>query len=204
MRFLEGSGSKLSGAAFVPAMSLRVLDLSECSTKRFPDAVGQLKQLRYLNASMFHGEFVPECITKLSNLIYLNLHGSNTSTLPKSIGELEKLMHHYRKTVFCRVPESSPCALFRAHDEDLLCRVSPEEHTAKKKHPGNLTLRRVPRASTRQTLIFAVCQPVGTRRTWITCGAHPSAVRGPHGRYCLPCARARHTANSHLRRVPVG
>ena len=111
---------------------------------------------------------------------------------------------HYRKTVFCRVPESSPCALFRAHDEDLLCRVSPEEHTAKKKHTGNLTLRRVPRASTRQTLIFAVCQPVGTRRTWITCGAHPSAVRGPHGRYCLPCARARHTANSHLRRVPVG
>jgi len=111
---------------------------------------------------------------------------------------------HYRKTVFCRVPESSPCALFRAHDEDLLCRVSPEEHTAKKKHTGNLTLRRVPRASTRQTLLFAVCQPVGTRRTWITCGAHPSAVRGPHGRYCLPCARARHTANSHLRRVPVG
>jgi len=111
---------------------------------------------------------------------------------------------HYRKTVFCRVPESSPCALFRAHDEDILCRVSPEEHTANKKHTGNLTLRRVPRASTRQTLIFAVCQPVGTRRTWITCGAHPSAVRGPHGRYCLPCARARHTANSHLRRVPVG
>ena len=113
-------------------------------------------------------------------------------------------MSHYRKTVFCRVLESSPCALFRAHNEDLLCRVSPEEHTAKKKHTGNLTLRRVPRASTRQTLIFAVCQPVGTRRTWITCGAHPSAVRGPHGRYCLPCARARHTANSHLRRVPVG
>ena len=111
---------------------------------------------------------------------------------------------HYRKMVFCRMPESSPCALFRAHDEDLLCRVSPEEHTAKKKHTGNLTLRRVPRASTRQTLLFAVCQPVGTRRTWITCGAHPSAVRGPHGRYCLPCARARHTANSHLRRVPVG
>ena len=111
---------------------------------------------------------------------------------------------HYRKTVFCRVPKSSPCVLFRAHDEDLLCRVSPEEHTAKKKHTGNLTLRRVPRASTRQTLIFAVCQPVDTRRTWITCGAHPSAVRGPHGRYCLPCARARHTANSHLRRVPVG
>ena len=55
---------------------------------------------------------------------------------------------HYQKTVFCRVPESSLCALFRAHDEDLLCRVSPEEHTAKKKHTGNLTLRRVPRAST--------------------------------------------------------
>ena len=112
--------------------------------------------------------------------------------------------YHYRKTVFCRVPESSPCVLFRAHDEDLLCRGSPEEHTANKKHTGKLTIRRVPRASTRQTLIFAVCQPVGTRRTWITCGAHPSAVRGPHGRYCLPCARASHTANSHLRRGPVG
>ncbi|XP_039776656.1 disease resistance protein RGA2-like isoform X4 [Panicum virgatum] len=93
LRFLEGCRSKLSGAAFAPARSLRVLDLSECSIQRLPDSIGQLKQLRYLNAPKIQKEFVPECITELSNLIYLNLQGSRISCLPESIGELERLMH---------------------------------------------------------------------------------------------------------------
>jgi len=93
LRFLECYRSKLSGAAFAPARSLRILDLSECFIQRLPDSIGQLKQLRYLNAPKIQNEIVPECITKLSNLIYLNLQGSNITTLPKSIGELERLIH---------------------------------------------------------------------------------------------------------------
>ena len=112
-------------------------------------------------------------------------------------------------------PYSSPCAKGQ-HTANLdLRRGSASRHTANMDHvrgtpfcrQGGLTaviVCRVLGLGTRRTPIFAVGQSVGTRRTWITCGAHPSAVRGPHGRYCLPCARARHTANSHLRRVPVG
>jgi hypothetical protein len=93
LRFLEGCRSELSGAAFAPARSLLVLDLSECSIQRLPDSIGQLKQLRYLSAPEIQDEFVPECITNLLNLIYLNLQGSNIRALPKSIGELKSLMH---------------------------------------------------------------------------------------------------------------
>ncbi|CAL4984856.1 unnamed protein product [Urochloa decumbens] len=92
LRFLDSCRSKqLRGSAFAPARSLQVLDLSEC-LQRLPDSIGQLMQLRYLNASWIKDE-IPECITKLSNLIYLNLHGSNIGALPKSIGDLERLMH---------------------------------------------------------------------------------------------------------------
>ena len=87
------NSQKLCGAVFAPAVSLRVLDLSECFIQVLPDSIGQLKQSRYLIAPEIRDEIVPECITKLSNLIYLNLQGSNISTLPESIGELEKLMH---------------------------------------------------------------------------------------------------------------
>ena len=135
-----------------------------------------------LVASILHVSYATTAydVLEKNNLPRGLLPNGVKSYILKPDGKIEATLprESLRKTVFCRVPESSPCALFRAHDEDLLCRVSPEEHTAKKKHPGNLTLRRVPRASTRQTLIFAMGQPVGTRRTWITCGAHPSAVRG--------------------------
>ena len=66
LHFLEGYRSKLSGAAFAPARSLQVLDLSECFIQVLPDSIGQLKQLRYLNAPRIQDEFVPECITELS------------------------------------------------------------------------------------------------------------------------------------------
>ncbi|CAL4984816.1 unnamed protein product [Urochloa decumbens] len=93
LRFLDGCRSKLTAAAFAPAMFLRVLDLRECVIQRLPDSIGQLKQLRYLNAPGIRDEMNPECITKLSNLIYLSLQGSDIGALPKSIGELENLMH---------------------------------------------------------------------------------------------------------------
>ncbi|KAG2561512.1 hypothetical protein PVAP13_8KG164900 [Panicum virgatum] len=93
LRFLQGCRRKLSSAAFAPARSLRVLDLSECPIQRLPDSIGKLKELRYLIAPEIQDAIVPECITKLSNLVYLNLHGSNISALPKSIGKLERLLH---------------------------------------------------------------------------------------------------------------
>jgi len=42
LRFLEGCRSELSSAAFAPARSLLVLDLSECSIQRLPDSIGRL------------------------------------------------------------------------------------------------------------------------------------------------------------------
>lgn len=94
LRFLDCWRTELHGAAFEPAKSLRVLDLSECSIQKLPDAIGQLKQLRYLNAPRIRDRMVPECITKLSNLRYLSLCGSCAIlTLPDSIGEMEGLVY---------------------------------------------------------------------------------------------------------------
>nr|XP_051228272.1 putative disease resistance protein RGA4 isoform X2 [Lolium perenne] len=62
---------------------LRVLDLGECSIKKFPDSVEQLKQLRYLNAPRIQNRMFPKCITKLLKLNYLNLRGSSSiSAIP--------------------------------------------------------------------------------------------------------------------------
>jgi hypothetical protein len=94
LRFLDCCRTELSGAAFAPASSLQVLDLSECSIQKLPDSIGQLKQLRYLNAPEIRDQMVPECITKLSNLMYLSFHGSSTIlALPESIGQLEGLIY---------------------------------------------------------------------------------------------------------------
>ncbi|KAG0529536.1 hypothetical protein BDA96_05G106900 [Sorghum bicolor] len=93
LHFLECSGTALRGAAFAPATSLRVLDLSDCCSHKLPDSIGQLKELRYLNAPWTRDLQFPECITKLSHLIFLNLHGSDIEKIPESIGEMKDLRH---------------------------------------------------------------------------------------------------------------
>jgi len=50
LRFVDCRSTELHGAAFAPARSLRVLDLSECCSPKLPDSIGELKELRYLNA----------------------------------------------------------------------------------------------------------------------------------------------------------
>jgi hypothetical protein len=83
IRFLDSGKSELCNGAFLSAKYLRVLDLGECSIKKFPDSVEQLKQLRYLNAPRIQNRMFPKCITKLLKLNYLNLRGSSSiSAIP--------------------------------------------------------------------------------------------------------------------------
>jgi len=93
LRFLDCRSTELHGAAFAPARSLRVLDLSECCSPKLPDSIGELKELRYLNAPGTQDLQFPECITKLSHLIFLNLHGSDIEKIPESLGEMKDVMH---------------------------------------------------------------------------------------------------------------
>ena len=94
LRFMDCDKYELHDAAFSSAKSLRVLDLIECAIYTFADCIGQLKQLRYLNAPKVQDAKIPDSITKLSKLVYLNLHGSPTIlALPESIGEIEGLMY---------------------------------------------------------------------------------------------------------------
>nr|XP_045088283.1 putative disease resistance protein RGA1 [Aegilops tauschii subsp. strangulata] len=94
LRFLGCEEYKLHDAAFSSAISLRVLDLSECTIHNLAYCIGELKQLRYLNAPRIQDAKIPDSITKLSKLIYLNLHGSPTMlALPESIGEIEGLLY---------------------------------------------------------------------------------------------------------------
>ncbi|XP_037473795.1 putative disease resistance protein RGA3 isoform X2 [Triticum dicoccoides] len=94
LRFMDCDKYELHDAAFSSAKSLRVLDLSECAIYTLADCIGELKQLRYLNAPRVQDTKIPDSITKLSKLIYLNLRGSPTIlALPESIGEIEGLMY---------------------------------------------------------------------------------------------------------------
>ncbi|CAL5067344.1 unnamed protein product [Urochloa decumbens] len=94
LRFLDCWRIELYSAAFEPAESLRVLDLSECSIQKLPDSIGLLEQLMYLNAPSIRDRMVPECITKLSKLKYLSFRRSFAMiALPESIGEMEGLVH---------------------------------------------------------------------------------------------------------------
>jgi Leucine-rich repeat (LRR) protein len=93
LRFIHCRRTQLCGAAFAPANSLRVLDLSECHIQKLPESIGQLQQLRYLKAPEIQDGLIPNCITKLSELKYLDISGSEISALPESIGEMADLVH---------------------------------------------------------------------------------------------------------------
>uniref|UniRef100_A0ACD5TCZ5 Uncharacterized protein n=1 Tax=Avena sativa TaxID=4498 RepID=A0ACD5TCZ5_AVESA len=94
LRFMKCDKIKLHDAAFSPANSLRVLDLSECIIHKLPDSIGVLKQLRYLKAPGVQHTTIPDSITKLSKLMYLDIHGSTAIVeLPESIGDTEGLVY---------------------------------------------------------------------------------------------------------------
>jgi Leucine-rich repeat (LRR) protein len=74
--------------------SLRVLDLSKCSSRYLPASISKLRQLKYLSAAGMQHETIPKYITELSKLVYLNLSGSSKiSKLPDSVNKLRSLLH---------------------------------------------------------------------------------------------------------------
>jgi Leucine-rich repeat (LRR) protein len=94
LRFLGRGGTGQCSIGVSTAKYLRVLDLGECSLKKLPSSIGQLKLLRYLCAPGIKGRVIPSSITELSKLIYLSLRESSTlSALPESFGEIEALMY---------------------------------------------------------------------------------------------------------------
>uniref|UniRef100_A0A0D9ZP27 NB-ARC domain-containing protein n=2 Tax=Oryza glumipatula TaxID=40148 RepID=A0A0D9ZP27_9ORYZ len=94
LHILDCAQIALRGVSFSSTKCLRALDLSRCSIQSLPDSVGQLKQLRYLNAPGVQDIKIPNSITNLSKLSYLNLHGSSKiSALPESIGNIEGMVH---------------------------------------------------------------------------------------------------------------
>jgi len=94
LRFRGPDQNVLHGASFSSAKYLCVLDLSQCSIRKLPYSIGNLKHLRYLNAPRVKHRAIPNCITRLTKLIYLSLRGSSDIlALPEAIGEMESLMY---------------------------------------------------------------------------------------------------------------
>ncbi|CAM0948536.1 unnamed protein product [Alopecurus aequalis] len=107
LHFLGRGYLQLHDEAFSPAKCLCVLDLSRCCTRELPDSIGQLKQLRYLDASwklMFvesseiqapsESILIPESLGSLNKLQYLNLsHRKISIGLPEVISKLTELRY---------------------------------------------------------------------------------------------------------------
>ncbi|KAM0826741.1 hypothetical protein ACQ4PT_068671 [Festuca glaucescens] len=110
IRFLDCGKSELCDAAFLSAKYLCVLDLSECSIKKFPDSVEQLKQL-----------------SSLAELEHANPDGPRISRLEKlrTVSEHDIAASMVRKT-----HPSQGTLIFGEEDDDLLLPVEaliPEE-----------------------------------------------------------------------------
>jgi Leucine-rich repeat (LRR) protein len=100
LHFQGCSSIALHSIAFSLAKYMRVLDLSACFIQKLPDSIGELRQLRYLNAPRVQNQVLPMSITNLSKLNYLNLHRSSITELPKLIAEMKCLM--YLDLSFCQ------------------------------------------------------------------------------------------------------
>ncbi|CAL4988566.1 unnamed protein product [Urochloa decumbens] len=100
LHFQGCSSIVLHSVAFSLAKYMRVLDLSACLILKLPDSIGELRQLRYLNAPRVQNQMFPMSVTNLSKLSYLNLRGSSITELPELIGEVKCLM--YLDLSFCQ------------------------------------------------------------------------------------------------------
>uniref|UniRef100_A0A453MAJ5 Uncharacterized protein n=1 Tax=Aegilops tauschii subsp. strangulata TaxID=200361 RepID=A0A453MAJ5_AEGTS len=83
---------------FSPAKCLRVLDLRRWCTRELPDSIGQLRQLRYLDASWYFRSLesirIPKALGALTKLQYLNLSDRGTPIgLPEVISKLTELRY---------------------------------------------------------------------------------------------------------------
>nr|UBY06863.1 NBS-LRR disease resistance protein [Dasypyrum villosum] len=72
---------------------MTVLDLSDLSIEKIPDAIGDLFNLRYLGLRNSKVKILPKSVEKLSNLLTLDLFGSDIRQLPRGIVKLKKLRH---------------------------------------------------------------------------------------------------------------
>uniref|UniRef100_A0A453MB62 Disease resistance protein RGA3 n=1 Tax=Aegilops tauschii subsp. strangulata TaxID=200361 RepID=A0A453MB62_AEGTS len=101
LHFHDRSNYQLDRDAFSPAKCLRVLDLSRYCTQELPDSIGQLKQLRHLDASSWSRKLerwestrIPKALGALNKLQYLNLSRRGRLVgLPKVMSNLMELRY---------------------------------------------------------------------------------------------------------------
>uniref|UniRef100_A0A452ZZ70 Protein kinase domain-containing protein n=2 Tax=Aegilops tauschii subsp. strangulata TaxID=200361 RepID=A0A452ZZ70_AEGTS len=113
LHFIDRGSLQLHAEALSGAKCLCVLDLSKCCAQELPDSIGQLKQLRYLDASWNvdvpeppeypdppESTMIPKALGSLNKLQYLNLSFRRRPIgLPEVIRKLTEL--RYLNTSFC-------------------------------------------------------------------------------------------------------
>ncbi len=92
--------------------NLKVLDLAFCKFQSLPEALGDLKELRYLNLSYCSRlDALSESLGDLKELRYLNLsYCSRLDALPNSLGKITKL--NYFELSGCHKLQTLPMAMY--------------------------------------------------------------------------------------------
>ncbi|CAI0453378.1 unnamed protein product [Linum tenue] len=127
----ESMDDKVLQNIFLKLTRLRVLSLSGYRMTRLPDAIGDLKHLRYLNFSLAVFHKLPDSLCSLYNLEILILHKcKNIQALPDMIHKLKQLqIMDVSGTQIRKLPDSFFCLINLCSldvTETLLQEMPPE------------------------------------------------------------------------------